>query len=175
MSSDLWSARLRQHARHRRAGDGPLVIPGRRGYGRSMAREADTDPVALVSAAYENANTEDFDVAVARTLHPDCVWTPSVEFPEQTAFIGHDGARHFMRLFREAFDDFWMRPEEFIAVGSQVIVPLHIGGTLKGSKTEVTKFYVHLWTIRDGLAVRVQTFLDLEEARAAAAAAEQPG
>jgi ketosteroid isomerase-like protein len=71
-----------------------------------------------------------------------------------------------METIAEVFDDYRMVPEEFIDAGSdQVLVFSREGGRGKGSGAEVqTHPTAHLWTIRDGKAIRMQSYWERTEA-----------
>jgi ketosteroid isomerase-like protein len=66
----------------------------------------------------------------------------------------------------------WERPlkveaEEFIQSGNRILVLIRWKGRGKGSGVEMQAEGAHLWTFRDGLAIRFDVYRDREEARAA--------
>lgn len=66
----------------------------------------------------------------------------------------------------------WERPltieaEELIESGDRILVLIHWSGRGKGSGAEIEGRGAHLWTFRDGLAVRFDTYRDRDQARAA--------
>ena len=66
----------------------------------------------------------------------------------------------------------WERPlrieaEEFIQVGDRILVLIHWSGRGKESGAEIEGRGAHLWTFRDGLVVRHETYRDRGTARAA--------
>lgn len=66
----------------------------------------------------------------------------------------------------------WGRPltidaEELIESGDRILVMVRWKGHGKGSGVEIEATGAHLWTFRDGLAVRYEVYRDREEARAA--------
>jgi ketosteroid isomerase-like protein len=66
----------------------------------------------------------------------------------------------------------WERPirieaEEFIPSGERILVLVHWIGRGKGSGAEIEGRGAHLWTFREGLIVRQDTYRDRDEARAA--------
>jgi ketosteroid isomerase-like protein len=70
----------------------------------------------------------------------------------------------------------WRRPltitaEEFIQSGDRILALIRWKGTGRGSGVEVEAEGAHLWTFRDGKAVRFDVYRDRDEARAAL---EQP-
>jgi len=117
----------------------------------------------IVRRAYEAFSGEHIE-DVLEALDPDIEWTPSDVFPDRRTFRGHDEVLAFVDLFRENFDGFWMTPDELVLRGDDVVVPLKIGGRGKGSGIVIEASYVHVWTLREGRAVRVRTYTDLSEA-----------
>lgn len=66
----------------------------------------------------------------------------------------------------------WERPltieaEDFIQAGDRILVLIHWTGRGKGSGVEIEGRGAHLWTFRDGLVVRHDTYRDRDEAQAA--------
>jgi ketosteroid isomerase-like protein len=66
----------------------------------------------------------------------------------------------------------WERPlkveaEEFTQAGNRILVLIRWKGRGKGSGVEMEAEGAHLWTFRDGLAIRFDVYRDREEARAA--------
>jgi ketosteroid isomerase-like protein len=79
-----------------------------------------------------------------------------------------------MAKLSEVFDDYRMVAEEFIDAGDdQVLVFSREGGSGKGSGAPVqTHPTAHLWTIRNGKAVRMQSFWERSDALAAVGLSE---
>jgi ketosteroid isomerase-like protein len=79
--------------------------------------------------------------------------------------LRHDGVRRH---------DYRMVPEEFIdAGGDQVLVFSREGGRGKGNGAEVqTNPTARLWTLRDGKAIRMESYWDRAEALEAAGLSE---
>jgi ketosteroid isomerase-like protein len=66
----------------------------------------------------------------------------------------------------------WERPlmieaEEYIQSGDRILVLIHWRGRGKGSGAQIEGRGAHLWTFREGLAVRFDTYRDRDQARAA--------
>ena len=82
-----------------------------------------------------------------------------------------ENLEEFIEQMRKWFSA-WERPltieaEEFIQSGNRILVLVHWTGRGKGSGVEVEGRGAHLWTFRDGLATRFDTYRDREEARGA--------
>jgi ketosteroid isomerase-like protein len=104
-------------------------------------------------------------------LDPEIEWRGPRQFPDLAEPVfGHDGVRRYMEKVYEVFEDYRMVPEEFIdAGGDQVLVFSREGGRGRGSGAEVeTNPTAHLWTLRDGKAVLMQSYWDRTEALEAA-------
>jgi ketosteroid isomerase-like protein len=54
--------------------------------------------------------------------------------------------------------------EHFHAAGDVMVVTVRESGVGKDSAVAVDQVYPHVWTFRDGIAVRVQMFYDRKEA-----------
>jgi ketosteroid isomerase-like protein len=66
----------------------------------------------------------------------------------------------------------WKRPlritaDEFIESGDRILVMIRWQGAGRGSGAEIEGAGAHLWTFRDGLAVRFDVYRDRELARSA--------
>ena len=104
-------------------------------------------------------------------LDPEIEWIGPRQFPDLAEpHHGHDGVRRYFNTLMEAFDDYHMAPEEFIDAGpDQVLVFSREGGRGRGSGAPVqTQPTAHLWTIRDGKAVRMRSYWERPDALAAA-------
>lgn len=117
-------------------------------------------------AAWEKTGSPDFAF-----LDPEIEWRGPREFPDLAQpHFGHEGVVRYLAKVNEAFDDYRMVPEEFIdAGGNQVLVFSREGGRGKGSGVEVqTNPTAHLWTMRDGKAIRMESFWERSEGLEAA-------
>jgi ketosteroid isomerase-like protein len=113
----------------------------------------------------------DFDPAFFEWLDPEIEWRGPREFPDLAEpRYGHSGVREYIAILAEALEDYRMRPEEFIdAGGEQVLVFSREGGRGRGSGAEVeTHPTAHLWTLRDGRAIRMQSYWERSDALEAA-------
>jgi ketosteroid isomerase-like protein len=100
-------------------------------------------------------------------LDTEIEWRGPREFPDLAEpFFGHEGVQRYMIKLSEVFDDYRMVAEEFIdAGGDQVLVFAREGGRGKGSGVEVrTHPTAHLYTIRDGKAIRMQSYWERSDA-----------
>src|SRR5436190_19926539 len=108
-------------------------------------------------------------------LDPEIEWRGPREFTDLAEpHFGHEGVERYLDKVNEALDDYRMVPEEFIDVGDdQVLVFSREGGRGKGSGAEVqTNPTAHLWTLRDGKAIRMQSYWERSDALEAAGLSE---
>jgi ketosteroid isomerase-like protein len=102
------------------------------------------------------------------------LYDPAVEFV--TLLLGdHRGRETLRRLFeenRKNLSGYRLEPEEVIDAGDDVIAVTHLGGAGRVSKIALDDRIAFLFTIRDGLIVRQQTFRNKEEALEAVGLAE---
>jgi ketosteroid isomerase-like protein len=85
---------------------------------------------------------------------------------EPDVYRGHEGVRRYFAGF-EGIEDVRMRPEAMIEDRGRVLVPIVLTGRGASSGIEVEQRVVQAWTVRDGKAVRVEAFTDLDSARGA--------
>jgi ketosteroid isomerase-like protein len=111
------------------------------------------DDVRVLLDGYEAWNKRADDV-LAEVLDPEMEWEPGFEALESGVHRGADGFRQFVASWIESFDDFRIRPDLLIQVGDQIVVIAHQQGRGHGSGIELETQVVHVWTIRDGKAVR---------------------
>lgn len=103
--------------------------------------------------------------AILEFAHPEIEWHMWEHFAgKPTVFRGHDGVRKVQSIFDDNIDDFWVEPLEFIEVGDHVLVPVRLHGKGKGTDQPVEFELVHVWTARDGKAIRLDAHGTKEEA-----------
>ena len=109
-------------------------------------------------------------------VSPEIEWQGPREFPDLAETVyGYDGMARYAAKIAEALDDYRMVPERFIdAGGDHVLVFSREGGRGKGSGAEVqTHLTAHLWTLKDGKAVRMQSYWERADALQAVGLSEQ--
>jgi uncharacterized protein len=124
-------------------------------------------PAAPVRALYRAMNERDYEAGFA-LLDEDFEWLE----PEQGLLGGpHRGAGEVRRAIDaqlEVFDEFVIEPEEFHEHGDYVAVPVRQRARGGVSGVEVEIRIGHLWTVRNGKAIRLEVFPARENAREAA-------
>jgi ketosteroid isomerase-like protein len=118
------------------------------------------------------ANRRDFDVAL-RTFDPGIEWSPAQIFPDpDPTYYGHDGYREVWRLLLDAFEDLRLDPKEVLDLGDHLLITTEISGHGTGSGVSIRQRMFLLYTLRQGLVVREDDFLDRSEALEAAGLSE---
>jgi ketosteroid isomerase-like protein len=112
----------------------------------------------------EFAATQDF---AAENFHADFVWDMSTfrGWPEQQTYAGVEGARAFVAEWLEAWDDWELEPEEYIdAGGDRVVTIVRQRGRSKTSGATTEMHLGQVWTLKDGLSIRMQMYASPAEA-----------
>ena len=117
--------------------------------------------------SWRNRRSLDFEL-----LDPDVEWRTADLLDGGVVLRGHDGVREWFRQMSEIWDDMWWDVERLNDVGDQVVAltRAHARGRDSGAMTELVIDAV--WTIRDGRAVRVETYMDPADALRAVGLAE---
>jgi ketosteroid isomerase-like protein len=128
--------------------------------------------VEILRRGYDHYNrTGELDYSF---LDPDVVYDVSRRVFDPGVSRGHEGVREFARLMREQWETIRTEPQDFIIAGDDVVVvPVQLVGVGKHSGAETTANAAHLWTFRDGKAIRQTTFQTTADALQAAGLSEQ--
>jgi ketosteroid isomerase-like protein len=94
--------------------------------------------------------------------------TPPDMSAEPDTYRGHEGLRRYFDSFYDAMEEIRFEPQQFIAVGERVVVPFRLTARGRTTGIEVEQRAVFVWEVRDGVAVGLKLFTDVEEATAAA-------
>lgn len=94
--------------------------------------------------------------------------TPPSLASEPDTYRGHEGVRRWFGSFGDAMEGVYFEGQEFTSVGDKVLVDtkLHARGRTTGIETEQRAFLV--WTLREGMVTRVETFAEQGQALEAA-------
>jgi ketosteroid isomerase-like protein len=99
---------------------------------------------------------------------PDIEWFPaSQSLLAANGYYGLAGVRSFFGDLLSTWDEYQVEPEEFLDLGDQVVVVLHIRAR-SGRGIDVEETWSGLYTLRDGKVIRFQGFTDRNGALAAA-------
>jgi ketosteroid isomerase-like protein len=124
--------------------------------------------------AYAAANRRDFDLVLVG-WDPGSEYRPSADLlpPDlEAVFHGHDGMRKLWRYWLDAFEDIRWDPEEILDFGDRFLVTAQQRGHGSGSGVAVSEPVFQLFTLRRGLVLRQEDFLDRSKALEAAGPAD---
>jgi ketosteroid isomerase-like protein len=95
-------------------------------------------------------------------LHPD----PENEWVGlNDVYRGPDGVRDYLRTVEEAVEDYHPEVERLIDAGDKVVTLAVESGRGRGSGAEVQSARTaHVWTLRDGRAIRLDLYNDRAKA-----------
>ena len=93
--------------------------------------------------------------------------TPAALASEPGTYRGPEGVRRWFDEFYEAMDEVRLEPQEFHEVGEWVVVPFKIVARGRATGLEVEQSAVQVWELRDGKAVGLRLFGEIDEAFAA--------
>jgi ketosteroid isomerase-like protein len=92
--------------------------------------------------------------AVLALLHPEVEIVNSGELPNAGTYQGHDGYRHWVGQWHEAWEDFQQLPLEIVPVGERhVVARVRGGGRGRGSGIEVSMEVGWVYEVRNDLCV----------------------
>jgi ketosteroid isomerase-like protein len=132
--------------------------------------------VEIVRRIYDAWMAREYE-AIFAALDPDIRLQPDPEawwVGIDQDYLGHDGITRYMRAVYEAFEDYRPEIEQLLDAGGGRVLTLAVEhGRGRGSGADVQAAKTgHLWTLRDGKAVRLDLFMDRARALEAAGLSE---
>jgi uncharacterized protein len=121
------------------------------------------DELEAVRSSYEALNRGDIE-ATMTMLGPDVEWHESSALPDTGTFRGREAVRRFLEDFLEQWQEFHQEVEEVVTEGDRAALMIHLTARGRGSGAEVDARYAHLWTLREGIGVRVEAYYDRDAA-----------
>jgi len=123
--------------------------------------------VEIIRSLYEASNRRDYEAYLA-DLAPEIEFHLSGVFPDlDHVYRGHAGIQEFADRFIEPWEELSVEPDRMIEVGNRVLVFVHFRARGRDG-IEVQLPLAHLWTMGNGLAVRMEAYSDQQKAFAAA-------
>jgi ketosteroid isomerase-like protein len=116
-----------------------------------------------IVSSYEALNRGDIEATIA-ILAPDVVWRESAQLPGADELRGREAVRAFLTEFLDSWERFEQTVERTVAFGDRIAIVIRARTVGRGSGAEVETSYAHVWTVRDGLGVRVDAYRDVDEA-----------
>jgi ketosteroid isomerase-like protein len=112
----------------------------------------------FVAQMYAAVNARDRD-AIKSLSAPDIVVATTVE-----DYRGPEAVLAWMDEGDDAFDDFTIELLEVEEIGGHVLASMRQRGRGKLSGAEVDHPFTHVWTLRDGRAIRLHSFANRDDA-----------
>ena len=125
------------------------------------------DNAQILQGMYEAFGRGDIPAVIAG-LDQNIAWNAPNVLPHSIAVNDRDGVPAFFQNLASTWEDFSLEVEDICASGDRVCVIGHAGGKLDGQQTNYR--FVHAWTVRDGVCVRFDEYVDPDELIAHAAA-----
>jgi ketosteroid isomerase-like protein len=124
--------------------------------------------IAAIREGFEAFNSGDVARILAFTDPGFETEVPPELSAEPDTYRGHEGVRRYFESFAEAMNEVHFEPEQFWTAGDLVVVTAVL--TAKGKRTgiPVEQRIAQVWTLRDGRALRAETYAELSEALQAA-------
>ncbi|MFI6108987.1 nuclear transport factor 2 family protein [Streptomyces sp. NPDC051310] len=117
--------------------------------------------LALIERAYRAFHDRDV-AALLATLDPRVEWVHPegmAEYGLGGTRHGHAGVREFLSRVPEVLGGMRLEPQEYVVSGDRVVV-FGVRRVTSLSGTTRTLSFVHSWTLRGGVAVRMEDVFD---------------
>jgi ketosteroid isomerase-like protein len=145
-------------ARRRSVSDGAAVAAGVAASQTADSVGAVSDGSEFAARIYAAINARD-RAAIKALTAPDVVVVTTVE-----SYRGPEALIEWMDEGDDAFDDFAVDLLEVEELAGHVVVSMRQRGRGKASGAEVDNRLTHVWTLRDGRGISVQSFAQHEDA-----------
>jgi len=116
----------------------------------------------LVARIYEEFNTT-LELP-RRALRDDVDWQPPGDEPDNALRVGADAVTAYVREWASTFDGYRCQVDELVDCGESVVAAVHLHGRIGDQGQELSIPLAQVWTINDGLVVRVREYRTKEEA-----------
>jgi ketosteroid isomerase-like protein len=120
--------------------------------------------VATLRAGYEALNRGDLS-EVMGLIDDDITFDPGPLSPDSDSGArGREGFRALVQSWLDAFDEFRIEPLEVTEQADKLIASVRQSGRGRGSGVEIAVEIAHVWTVRDGQAIRLESFPNVASA-----------
>jgi ketosteroid isomerase-like protein len=114
--------------------------------------------VELVRRGYAAWNAGDLE-SVIDSLDPEVEWQGHPMLPEPGPHHGREAVRRWLEDLRGTWSAFSADPAELVDAGDAVVALVRMAGRGRGSGVEVSGGVdVHVWTLGQGRAIRLQMY-----------------
>ena len=110
--------------------------------------------VEIVRSCYQLWESRDWP-ALPEIFDPNVVIDLSRNVFNPDVYRGHAGVEKYVQVVEEVWEDFQIRPAEFIDAGDNVVTWITIHGKGKESGVEVEMQLFNVWTLRESKVVRI--------------------
>jgi uncharacterized protein len=132
---------------------------------------SESENVELLRRGFESFNREGPEglAALLSLADPEIEVYAGPGMAEAGMYRGHEAAVRVSAEWFDVWDEFEMKPSEFVEVSDEiVVVPLHQVGRGRGSGVEVEVDIAYLFEIRERRVTRLHLYTDPAQALAAA-------
>jgi ketosteroid isomerase-like protein len=127
-----------------------------------------SDPADVVRRILESWDEGRLDAALA-LIHPDIEWHEPPDMPDQTIAHGREAALKALQTWFATWSTYENELRAVQEAGERVLVEYRQRMVGAGSSVAVESDLFQVWTVRDGLAVRMEMYTDRAQAVAALA------
>jgi ketosteroid isomerase-like protein len=129
--------------------------------------ERNTEIVRRLNAALNSGEME----RILPLVDPDFETVVGPELSaEPDTYRGHDGIRRYFSSFGEAMSEIRFHASGFREAGGAVVVAVRLTARGRSTGIAVEQRLVQVWTVRDGRALRLRSYVSYREAIRAAGA-----
>jgi ketosteroid isomerase-like protein len=127
--------------------------------------------VELVRRGIDAVNRGDLDEWLA-TFSSEAEFHTTGQFADERVYRGHAGVERLWAQLREDMEELSLSASDIRAVGDRMFVAGTMRGRGKRSKAGFEQAFCYALTFQDGLIVRLEVYLDPEQALEAAGLTE---
>ena len=130
--------------------------------------------VEVFRRAFDAINRRDAEGLLSE-LDPEVEWHSAILMAmggTQTVYRGHEGVREWLRDLYETLSEFRAEYSEVRDLDDRVVALGRVRGRGRGSEAEIESPHGTVAEFKDGKGIRIRTYLDPEEALAAAGLSE---
>jgi ketosteroid isomerase-like protein len=112
----------------------------------------------IISSLYEAFSRRDMQ-ALLLLLDPQIEVRQTTLLPWGGTYQGHQGIMSFAASLLEHLDS-RVEPEEYVEAGDTVVAIGRTRGRVRANDREFDVRIVHVWTVKDGKALRFEAYID---------------
>jgi ketosteroid isomerase-like protein len=117
------------------------------------------DEIELVRSAYAAWNAGDLETAL-EIAHAEIEVAQDPQIPGAVAVTGKEEFKRWLESFYETWESFDISPTEIRRAGDRIVVISHVNARSKTMSVPVQTDTAHVLTMRNGQAVRWESYTD---------------